>query len=160
MIRDALLAVSGVLDRKAFGPGTLNGKDSRRSVYLTVKRSNLIPLLQLFDAPDAMQSVGQREVSTVAPQSLALMNSPFLSDLAGKLAARVRDDPKKISLEQGIRNAYRIVFSRLPVESEMKIWKDFASRQKELKGGGEDDSAAFRDICHALLCSNEFAYVD
>ena len=38
-MRDSLLAVSGVLDRKAFGPGSLNGKDSRRSVYLTVKRS-------------------------------------------------------------------------------------------------------------------------
>ncbi|MFP6886179.1 MAG: DUF1549 and DUF1553 domain-containing protein, partial [Opitutales bacterium] len=136
VIRDALLAVSGVLDRKAFGPGTLNGKDSRRSVYLTVKRSNLIPLLQLFDAPDAMQSVGQREVSTVAPQSLALMNSPFLSDLAGKLAARVRDDPKKISLEQGIRNAYLIVFSRLPVESENENLERFRVSAKRTEGWG------------------------
>ena len=160
VMRDSLLAVSGVLDRKAFGPGSLNGKDSRRSVYLTVKRSKLIPLLQLFDAPDAMQSVGKREVSTVAPQSLALMNSPFVSELAGKLAVRARKDPKKTSFEKGLKNAYQIAYARLPDEFEIELWQDFASRKKELMKGDDGSVAAFRDVCHALICSNEFAYVD
>ncbi|MFH1301809.1 MAG: PSD1 and planctomycete cytochrome C domain-containing protein, partial [Planctomycetota bacterium] len=52
VIRDDLLAVSGTLDKKMFGPGTLNQEDRRRSIYLTVKRDKLIPILQLFDAPD------------------------------------------------------------------------------------------------------------
>ena len=78
IIRDNLLAVSGVLDKTMFGPGSLDEADVRRSVYLKVKRSTLIPILQLFDAPDAIQSIGNRDVTTVPPQALAMMNSPLI----------------------------------------------------------------------------------
>ncbi|MCA9071626.1 MAG: DUF1553 domain-containing protein, partial [Planctomycetaceae bacterium] len=50
VIRDALLSVSGSLDQTMFGKGSLDQENPRRSVYLTVKRSSLIPILQLFDA--------------------------------------------------------------------------------------------------------------
>ena len=72
-----------------FGEGTLDERSVRRSIYFTVKRSRLIPLLQLFDAPDAMQGIGAREESTVAPQALALINSPIVREMAAKFAARV-----------------------------------------------------------------------
>ena len=71
MIRDSLLAVSGTLDKRMFDKGTVDQRQARRSIYLTVKRSNLIPILQLFDAPDAMQSIGKR-IATTVPSSLPL----------------------------------------------------------------------------------------
>ncbi len=158
VFRDSLLSVSGILDTKPFGPGTLNERTPRRSIYLTVKRSNLMPLLQLFDAPDSLQGIGDRQESTVAPQSLALLNSPFLQDLSQKFATRVRKDPEKISLEAGIRAAYRVALSRTPTDRELSGWLAFAGRQKSLYNNNEQ--FAFRDVCHAILCSNEFAYID
>ena len=74
IIRDNLFAVSGTLDKTMHGPGSLDQATPRRSVYLTVKRGSLIPILQLFDAPDAIQSIGNRDVTTVPPQALAMMN--------------------------------------------------------------------------------------
>ena len=58
-IRDAMLAVSGRLDPTMYGPGTLDERQQRRSVYFTVKRSQLIPMMMLFDAPDALQGIGR-----------------------------------------------------------------------------------------------------
>ena len=156
--RDALLAVSGTLDTTPFGPGTLDERKPRRSIYLTVKRSNLSPLLQLFDAPDTLQGIGNRQESTVAPQALALINSPILIDLAQKFATRVRKDPAKVSLQEGIRQAYRVALSRDPGEEELAGWVSFVEQQKALHGNNEQ--LAFRDVCHAILCANEFAYID
>ena len=51
VIRDRLIQMSGNLETKMYGKGTLSLTDPRRSVYLTVKRSKLLPFLQLFDAP-------------------------------------------------------------------------------------------------------------
>jgi hypothetical protein len=160
IFRDALLAVSGTLDRKLFGKGSLDQRMSRRSVYLTVKRSQLIPLLQLFDAPDAMQSVGARQESTVAPQALALLNSPFVLDLAGKLAKRVRPSTET-SLGDAIDFAYRVTFSRPATDDERKRMADFVKSQAEARDGDSNAEAlAMRDFCHLLLCMNEFVYVD
>ena len=70
MIRDALLAVSGTLDPTMFGPGTLDSASRRRSIYFTVKRSKLMPMMMIFDAPDALRGgVGQRPTTTIAPQA-------------------------------------------------------------------------------------------
>src|SRR5262249_29583889 len=93
-IRDSMLAVSGALDATMYGPGTLDENAPRRSVYLTVKRSRMIPLLQMFDAPEAIQSIGGRQTTTVATQALAMMNSPFVRQRAGQFAQRVR--PKSV----------------------------------------------------------------
>ncbi|MCY2968572.1 MAG: DUF1553 domain-containing protein, partial [Planctomycetota bacterium] len=73
VIRDSVLAVSGLLDPKQFGPGTLDESSRRRSIYFTVKRSKLMPMLQPFDAPDALSSIGERPTTTVAPQALLPM---------------------------------------------------------------------------------------
>ena len=80
IIRDTILATSGTLDTTQFGKGTLDERSAKRSIYFTVKRSRLIPLLKLFDAPDAMQGIATREQSTVAPQALALLNSPLIRE--------------------------------------------------------------------------------
>jgi Protein of unknown function (DUF1549)/Protein of unknown function (DUF1553)/Planctomycete cytochrome C len=160
IIRDSLLAVSGTLDGKMFGKGTLNQRAPRRSVYLTVKRSQRIPFLQLFDAPDTMQGVGNREESTVAPQALALLNSPFVRDLAGKFAKRARPD-RKTPLSESVDRAYRRALSRSPSADETKDMLAFIQRQTASRGKAANAAdLAFRDFCHLLLCTNEFIYVD
>jgi len=57
-IRDALLEVGGLLDREMYGPGTLDENMSRRSIYFFIKRSKLIPMMMVFDAPEPLVSQG------------------------------------------------------------------------------------------------------
>ncbi|MEO1842739.1 MAG: DUF1553 domain-containing protein, partial [Akkermansiaceae bacterium] len=76
IIRDNALAVSGLLDRKMYGAGTLNQGMKRRSIYFFVKRSKLVPMMQLFDWPDTMTSQGRRAVTTTPSQALVFINSP------------------------------------------------------------------------------------
>ncbi|HND51019.1 MAG TPA: DUF1549 and DUF1553 domain-containing protein, partial [Pirellulaceae bacterium] len=76
-IRDALLSVGDSLDATMYGPSVLDNT-SRRSVYLRVKRSELIPLMTMFDAPEPTQSIGERISTTVPTQALAMMNAPFV----------------------------------------------------------------------------------
>ena len=60
-IRDAMLAAAGRLDRRMYGPGSLDVEMPRRSVYFFIKRSRLIPMMMLFDWPEHLVSIGQRE---------------------------------------------------------------------------------------------------
>jgi hypothetical protein len=160
VIRDDLLAVSGDLDKKMFGKGTLNQEDKRRSIYLTVKRDKLIPILQLFDAPDAIQSVGKRNVTTVPPQALAMMNSPFIRKLSEKFAKRVRPDGKK-SLDQTVNDVYAIALSRKPSPEEQQQMLQFIHYQTESYGGNpKAGERAVADFCQLIICMNEFVFVD
>ena len=159
-IRDALLAVSGTLDPALYGKGTLDQNSRRRSVYFTVKRSQLIPMMQLFDAPDSIQGVGKREESTVAPQALAMLNSPTVRGFASKLAERIKPSGET-GIGDTIAAAYRIVLSRLPTESELAAMKGFVQTQTESRSAtGNAEALAIEDFCHLLLCMNEFVYID
>lgn len=160
IIRDNLLSVSGTLDSTMFGPGSLKEDDVRRSVYLKVKRGSLVPLLQLFDAPDAIQSIGDRGVTTVPPQALALMNSPLIRQIAEKLAARIRQNGATIP-EEFINATFWEALSRPPSENERETMAAFINSQAE--SYGQDANAmnsAIVDFCQLILCANEFVYVD
>jgi uncharacterized protein DUF1553 len=156
-IRDNVLAVAGTLDLKMYGPGTLDGNSPRRSVYLTVKRSQMIPLLQMFDVPEALQSIGERSITTVPTQSLAFMNSPFVRGAAQKLAARVRAKTELESIEQ----AYLTALGRRPTDGERERMRSFIEQQTESYGKSpQAREQAVVDFCQVLLCLNEFIYVD
>ncbi|MCH2129440.1 MAG: PSD1 and planctomycete cytochrome C domain-containing protein [Pirellulaceae bacterium] len=160
VIRDSLLSVSGTLDDTMFGKGTLDQNSTRRSIYFTVKRGQLIPLLTLFDAPDAMQGIATREQSTVAPQALAMLNSPIIRDFATKFSAKVRANTET-SIADAIDSAYQIALSRPATDDEKESMTAFMERQKMLRG--EDPNAetlAVRDFCHLVLCLNEFVYIE
>ncbi|MCB9922176.1 MAG: PSD1 domain-containing protein [Planctomycetaceae bacterium] len=160
IIRDSLLAVSGTLDRTQFGKGTLDQRSNRRSIYFTVKRSQLIPILQLFDAPDTMQGIAAREESTVAPQALALLNSPIIRDLATKFATQVRPN-SETSIEQAIDRTYQIALARPASDSERAAMADFIEQQRLSRGTDANaEVLAVRDFCHLILCMNEFVYID
>ncbi len=160
VIRDALLAVSGTLDKTMFGTGTLDQATPRRSVYLTVKRSNLIPILQLFDAPDSIQSIGHRDVTTVPPQALAMMNSPLIRQIAEKFAKRIRANPQ-VPMEDVVESAYAIALSRPPSDSERRQMTGFLKTQSASYGNTpQAQDRATADFCQLVFCLNEFIFVD
>ena len=85
---------------------------TRRSVYLQMKRSLTLPMLQIFDAPDTATSCPRRESSTVAPQALAMMNSEFTVAQADKFASRIRKlagESPEASVDTGVEARVRPV---------------------------------------------------
>jgi hypothetical protein len=161
-IRDAMLAVSGLLDPRMYGPGTLDERQRRRSIYFTVKRSKLIPMMTLFDAPDALSGVGARPTTTVAPQALLLLNSPIVRDWAVGFARRIAPKPGG-SLEESVRSAYHIALSRPPSDEEMSDALAFVGEQTRLHrdaGPGDGLAPALADFCQAILSLNEFIEVE
>src|SRR5262249_2931387 len=112
VIRDSLLAVGGVLDAKMFGPGTLDEASKRRSIYFTVKRSKLMPMMQVFDAPEALGSVGARPTTTIAPQALILMNNPQIRSYAAGFAKRIAPNGMT-PVEEAVRAGYLTALARL-----------------------------------------------
>ena len=107
-----------------------------------------------------MQGIGTREQSTVAPQALALLNSPRIRELATKIAVRVRPHTET-PVDQAIDRGYQIVLSRPASPHEQQQMSQFIQRQTQSRGGDAGAAAlAVRDFCHLLLCLNEFVYID
>ncbi|MBL8827772.1 MAG: PSD1 domain-containing protein [Planctomycetaceae bacterium] len=159
-IRDALLAVGGNLDKKMYGASVLENT-ARRSVYLRVKRSELIPIMTMFDAPEPTQSIGERIVTTVPTQALAMMNSTFVRQQAELLAARISTKgelPTEASIDCGFQHA----LGRSPSADErQRMWR-FVEQQRAALGSDTPETAAraLVEFCQVLLCLNEFVYVD
>jgi hypothetical protein len=151
VIRDAMLSVSGRLDPTPSGPGSLDEGMRRRSVYFTVKRSKPVVSMLVFDWPEHLVSIGARPVTTVAPQSLYLMNSSHVRACADGLATRGAGDLDTI---------YSLALSRKATEAERAAGKAFLAKQTSVYGGSPDASRrALVDFCHALLGSNEFLHL-
>jgi hypothetical protein len=159
-IRDALLAVGGSLDSTLYGPSVLDNTP-RRSVYLRVKRSELLPIMTVFDAPEPTQSIGERSITTVPTQALTLLNSPIVRQQAEKLAAMVRSTPER-PLEDAIRDAWQRALARQPEPAELSRMLSFIHQQSTAPGAQspQNDQRAFEEFCHVLLCLNEFVYID
>jgi cytochrome c553 len=156
-IRDAMLAVSDQLDRKMFGPGTLDANMKRRSVYFFIKRSQLVPVMMLFDWPEHLVSIGQRTSTTVAPQALMFMNSQQGRSYAEAFAGKLHGKP------EAIIQGYRLALGREPSEDEQNIAEQFIKNQSaEYREAGRNDAdeVALADLCQALFSMNEFVYVD
>ncbi|MFN0128311.1 MAG: DUF1549 and DUF1553 domain-containing protein [Verrucomicrobiales bacterium] len=161
-VRDSLLFVSGTLDPTMFGPGTLDSASRRRSVYFTVKRSQMIPALQAFDAPEPLVSQGQRQTTTVAPQALLLMNSPQSRAWAGEFARRFAPDATTSS-SQAVIGAYSIALNRLPSAAELADATAFIDAQTDRHRAArapDPRSLALTDFAQIVLSLNEFIYVD
>jgi len=160
--RDILLAVSGELDRTMYGPGTLDEGQKRRSIYFMVKRSKLIPMLQTFDAPRADVGIAARPRTTVAPQSLLLMNNPHVRSYARSFAERVLSHSEG-SVGEGVRHAYLLALCRPPTDKELSDGVAFVEQQRRSYAERKLPDAvelAMQDYCQVLFCLNEFLYVD
>lgn len=162
IIRDAMLAVSGSLDKTQFGPGTLDEGHRRRSIYFTIKRSRLISMMQLFDQPEPLVSIGGRPTTTVAPQALAIMNNPQIREYAKALAAKLQAAAGD-STEGAIRRGYELAVGRSPTNVETADGVAFVEAQREsyAKSGKNDaGTLALADFCQVLFGLNEFVYVE
>ena len=113
-----MLAVSGELDRTQFGPGTLDDGHKRRSIYFMVKRSRLVPMMQLFDSPEPLVSVGERPSTTIAPQALHFLNNPQVRGWATSLGGRLAATGEK-SIPDAIRQGYLATAGRPPSAAEL-----------------------------------------
>jgi hypothetical protein len=143
---------------------------NRRSVYVFVKRNLRYPLFEAFDFPDTHESCARRFATVNPTQPLALMNDELVRGWATALASRVLND-QGLMPEQQVERAFRIVFNRAPKDEERKTILEFLDKQAAEIGAriakpatvtGMDTArtAAFVDLCQALLNSNEFEYVN
>ncbi|MFG0335077.1 MAG: DUF1553 domain-containing protein, partial [Maioricimonas sp. JB049] len=158
-IRDAMLAVSNQLDPRMYGPGTLDQDTRRRSIYFFIKRSQLIPMMMLFDWPEHLVSIGRRASTTIAPQALMFMNSPQGRFYAAEFAKRLQG----LKDEAAIVRAYELAFGRPPADRELQLLAGFLQEQAQRHARAGVDEAAHRarvDMCQALLGMNEFIYVE
>ena len=171
-IRDALLAVSGTLDpalggnlltvpnREFLFNHTSQDKASyenirRRSLYVPVIRNHLYDVFQLFDYTDADVINGDRDSSTIAPQALFLMNSPFVIEQAQALAAR-KEVASASSDAEKIAALYRLVFARPPSEAEAQVALEFL----QSAAAPESPLGPWEQYAQLLLLTNEFTFVD
>ena len=161
VIRDSLLSVSGLLDETMYGKGTLDERSRRRSIYFMIKRSKLVPVMQLFDAPEPLVSQGRRMNTTIAPQALMFMNSANVRGYARNLAGRLSKDSGE-DLEKTVVAGYETVLGREPHEEELLASLDFLKAQEgsysEAKQANPRE-LALTDFAQALLGLNEFSYL-
>lgn len=185
-IRDAVLSVSGTLNHERGGPSVFpevsaavlasqsrpgNGwtksdprQAARRSVYVFVKRTLPLPEFEVLDFPDTNGPCEQRQVSTVAPQALTLLNGAFMHEQSRHFARRLlresTDPAGRVEL------AYRLALSRGATDSERTEVLAFLAKQEEQirAEGGASPSAdaaeqALAAFCLVLLNTNEFVYL-
>lgn len=140
LVRDAILTASGALTRKVGGPpvyppqpeGALNlgqvqrrwqtsleADRYRRSLYTFTFRAVPPPLLNVFDAPEGVQSCTRRLRSNTPLQALMLMNDAGLFELAERLA--------EVIASEGLEAAFRRCTSRRPDTGEVAVLMDLSA---------------------------------
>ena len=146
--------------KRMYGPGTLDPLMPRRSVYFFIKRSQLIPMMMLFDWPEHLVSIGQRSTTTTAPAGLSFLNSDLARRCGEGLAARVGGLGR--SRLPRWHRAYRIAFGREPTEAEARLAAAFLAAQRSAyarEGRPDPDRWALVDFCQAMIGMNEFIYI-
>jgi len=147
-IRDAILAVSGELDRTAGGPGA-NGTDLRLSIYTRMLRNIRDPLLDVFDLPLFFTSAPSRDTTTTPLQSLLLINSQMMGLRAQAFAQRLERERGGMTDVVGlVEGAYRLAFGRGPTRDETELALRFLREQPQridAGAAGSDDANFLRD---------------
>jgi cytochrome c553 len=157
--RDAMLAVSGNLDKTMGGPSLdlASADNRRRTLYAAVSRHNLDPLLRLFDFPDPNITSDRRPVTTVPLQQLFVLNSEFMVRQSKALAARLlevqEDDAARI------RQAFLTVYGRPARDLEVELGLAFLKAEINAEKKGKA-LTPWEQYAQVLLSANEFMYVD
>jgi len=186
-LRDAMLAVSGELDFKASGPFVPTKTDKqgqvvidekqagafRRAIYLQQRRTAPVNFLSTFDGPAHNPVCVQRVTSTVALQSLSLLNSEFVHLRARAFAKRVMgtaafrllqsddDEARRSGLKTALRYVFELAYARPPTADELSAAEDFVREQNAIYQDQPDAAVRiWTDLCQMMLASNAFLYVD
>lgn len=123
-IRDAMLADSGKLDRKLYGP-PVDGGTPRRSIYVRVQRNALNPFLRVFDFPEPFSCTGQRDVTNVPAQSLTLMNDTLVTDWATTWATNLLGQTQLPDDDARLRQLFLAAFGRTATNEELTRMKSY-----------------------------------
>jgi hypothetical protein len=192
-IRDAMLDVAGKLNRTPFGPAVPvaenddgeviiavenidgngihapkpvpAGDELRRSVYIQVRRSKLLSVLDTFDLPAMEPNCELRTSSTVTPQSLMLMNGDVVRTIARQTAERAVADVGAEPVAR-VDRVWRLALGRLPSETERAKALAFLTEQavalgvSPVEGAPPVDVGALTTLVQVLFGSNEFLYVE
>jgi hypothetical protein len=168
-IRDSALVASGQLNPRMLGPSMYphippaalegnsdpdkiwkesdEGETSRRTVYAFLKRSMVVPMLEVLDLCDTARSTAKRRNTSVATQALTLFNGDFVNQQARRLSERLRREaPGDVSAQ--IDLAYRLTLARPPIAKETAAMREFLTREP------------LEEMCRVIFNLNEFAYVD
>jgi hypothetical protein len=173
-IRDSMLAVSGTLNATMYGPSmypfvprqALEGSSdpdkiwkpfneaeaSRRTIYTYIKRSMIVPMLDVLDFCDTTRSSAKRINTSVAPQALTLFNGDFVNRQARHFAERLSREAG-LDSRRRIEHAYRLAFARRATDREVASLMRFV----ETEGGDEN---AWVQLSRVILNMNEFVYPD
>jgi hypothetical protein len=187
-VRDTILAVSGRLNLKMGGRGIFptlpkevlatqsrpgygwdnkmpKDEQARRSVYIFVKRTLGVPLLDVLDFASPDSSQAKRSVTTIAPQALILLNGEFVQEQSAAFADRLIKEGGR-QPEANIHRMFRLAVGRRPTTEEMKIARGYLQRMQERVRASSKLSAdeSYRQglilLCRAALNLNELIYVD
>ena len=179
-LRDSLLFTAGTLDFRRGGPSffapisseALEGlsqksggytaspvqESNRRSIYMVSKRALAVPLMSTFDACDTTQPTGRRDVTTVAPQALALMNNLWVHEQCNHFAERVLATSAEPN--ERIDAAWQIALGRLPTADERRAARNHVMSVQQQHAGDAGVLSSWSSLCHVLMNTNEFLYVD
>ncbi|MFO0950141.1 MAG: PSD1 and planctomycete cytochrome C domain-containing protein [Isosphaeraceae bacterium] len=150
-VRDAILSVSGRLDRTPRGPAADGIDTPRRSLYVQTARWDRSSFAMLFDAANPDSSTEKRTASTVAPQALMFLNHPFVRGEARRLAGRL-NTLSRGDADAWVGHAFLLLYGRPAKPREVEVCKRLVTR-----AGRAPD---WEGLAHVLLCSNELMYVD
>jgi hypothetical protein len=193
-VRDSVLAVSGQLNQKMFGPSVpvmedavgqiivgiefldgerkptkvipMQGEDFRRSVYIQVRRSRPLAVLETFDLATLSPNCAQRNFSNVAPQALLLMNSQFIVKYSRQFADRViRESGDQLAAQ--LDRAWELAYGTRPTPENNQLLQAFVeNQQRELQQQDSKLDAttarqrALASACQAIMSANAFIYID
>ena len=178
-IRDSILTFSDQLDRstgrrhplphrltyffRQHEPYVGNFDSQRRTIYLFRQRIRKNRFLDMFDGPDGNLHIGVRRPTTTTLQSLYLMNSEFIEEQSRQIAERVLESDD--SHAERLTWAYTTIFGRQPTKEERKA-TGYRLQQLALQSSQSDNAepqaeqTAWAGLVRAMLCSNEFVFVD
>ncbi len=165
-IRDAMLVIAGNLDPQTGGtlfPETLaadygyTSDSTRRSIYLPAFRNALPEIFEVFDFADTSMVTGKRTESTVAPQALFMLNSPFTAKQATLAAKRDIGDWPTATTTDRIQKAYTKTLGRNPTPSEIQIAVRFLNKAATNPNPDPTKSSqGLEALYHALFASADF----
>lgn len=175
-IRDAILQASGRLESRLYGPGVqphrsepqdyrrlfsgpLDG-EGRRSIYTKITRMEGPKFLEIFDYPPPLATRGERDVTNVPAQALALLNDGFVTAQAEAFAATL---PGDLSVEQKLTEMFRSALGRNPTAQELERFHGLALEVASLHAVPRSElagnRAVWKDVAHAIFNLKEFVYV-
>ena len=176
-LRDAMLDISGLLDRQVGGSiwtfenynlvfnhtseDATSYNVNRRSIYLPVIRNHVYDLFELFDFPNPNMMSGDRAATTIASQALFLMNSPLTLRVTKALAKRLLDE-KKWKDPQRMERLYQLAYHRSPTAMENRRALAFVKQFAATGNCGDahkDQLMAWQALCQAVISANEFLYL-